>query len=54
MLSAERLNELEVLGLCAGLDEHAQVRLALVERLGALAETASQPIVDQRVLEDLL
>ena len=54
MLSAERLNELEVLGLRAGLDEHAQVRLALVERLGALAETASQPIVDQRVLEDLL
>ena len=54
VLSAERLNELEVLGLRAGLDEHAQVRLALVERLGALAETASQPIVDQRVLEDLL
>ena len=51
---AERLDQLDVLGLRARLDEHAQVRLALVERLGALAETASQPIVDQRVLEDLL
>ena len=54
VLRAESLDELDVLGLGARLDEDAQVRLALVKRLRALAETASQPIVDQRVLEDLL
>ena len=36
MLGAERLDQLQVLGLRARLHEHAQMRLALVERLGGL------------------
>ena len=54
VLSAKRLNELEVLGLSAGLDEHAEVSLALVEGLGTLAETASEAVVDEGVLQNLL
>lgn len=54
MLSTEGLDELDVLGLSARLDEDAQVRLALVKRLRALAETASETVVDEGVLQDLL
>ena len=54
VLSAEGLDELDVLGLSAGLNEDAQVSLALVESLGALAETAGETIVNECVLQDLL
>ena len=54
VLGAESLNELDVLGLSAGLDENAKVSLALVEGLGALAETASETVVDESVLQNLL
>ena len=54
VLGAEGLNELDVLGLSAGLDEDTEVGLALVEGLGALAETASETVVDEGVLQDLL
>jgi hypothetical protein len=36
--------------LSAGLDENAEVSDTLVERLGALAETASESVVDEGVL----
>ena len=42
VLGTESLNELDVLGLRAGLNENAKVGLTLVEGLGALAETASE------------
>lgn len=54
VLSAESLDELDVLGLCAGLDEDAQMGLALVQGLGALAETARKTVVDQGIFQDLL
>ena len=54
VLSAEGLNELDVLGLSAGLDEDAKVGLTLVEGLGALAETAGETVVNESVLQDLL
>ena len=54
VLRAEGLDELDVLGLSARLEEDAQVRLALVKRLRALAETASETVVDESVLQDLL
>ena len=54
VLRAEGLDELDVLGFGARLDEDAQVRLALVKRLRALAETASETVVDKGVLQDLL
>ena len=54
VLRAQGLDELDVLGLSARLDEHTQVRLALVKRLRALAETASETVVDESVLQDLL
>ena len=54
VLGAESLDELDVLGLCAGLDEDAKVGLTLVEGLGALTETASETVVNEGVLQDLL
>lgn len=54
MLGAEGLDELDVFGLGAGLDEDAEVGLTLVESLGALAETTSETVVLERVLQDLL
>ena len=54
VLSAEGLNELDVLGLRAGLDENAKVGLTLVEGLGTLAETASETVVNECVLQNLL
>ena len=54
VLRAEGLDELDVLGLRARLDEHAQVRLALVQGLRALTETASKTVVNESVLQDLL
>ena len=54
MLGAESLDELEVLGLVAGLDEDAKVGLTPVKGLGTLTETASKTVVDEGLLEDLL
>ena len=54
VLGAEGLDELDVLGLRARLDEDAQVSLTLVERLGALAQTTSKTVVDEGVLQNLL
>ena len=54
VLGAEGFNELDVLSLCAGLDENAKVGLTLVKGLCALTETASKTIVNEGVLQDLL
>ena len=54
VLGTESLDELDVLGLCAGLNEHAKVGLTLVEGLGALTETASKTVVNKGVLQNLL
>ena len=54
VLRAQGLDELDVLGLRARLDEDAQVSLTLVERLGTLTETAGKTVVNERVLQDLL
>lgn len=54
MLRAKSLNELDVLGLRARLDEHAQVRLTLVERLRGLTQTTGKAVVNESVLQYLL
>ena len=54
VLRAEGLDELDVLGLSAGLDEDAKVSLTLVESLGTLAETTSETVVNECVLQNLL
>ena len=54
VLSAQGLNELDILRLGASLDKHAEVGLALVQGLGALAETTSKTVMDEGVLQDLL
>lgn len=54
MLGAERNNELLVRLLLAGLVQDAHVRLATVEGLGRLAETAGKAVVDERELKDAL
>ena len=54
VLVAESLDELEVLGLVAGLDENAKVGLTTVKGLGALTETTGETVVDESLLEDLL
>ena len=54
VLSAKSLDELDVLGLSASLDKHAEVSLPLIEGLGALTETASKTVMDEGVLQHLL
>ena len=54
VLGAESLDKFEVFRLGVGFDEDAKVSLALVQCLGALAETTSESIVDEGVLQDLL
>ena len=54
VLRAQGLDELDVLGLSAGLDEDAKVSLTLVESLGTLAETTSETVVNECVLQNLL
>jgi hypothetical protein len=54
VLAAKRHNELLVCLLLACLVEHAHVRLATVERLARLAQTARKTVVDERELEDTL
>ena len=54
VLGAESLDELDVFGLGTGLYQDAKVSLALVQGFGALPETASETIVNECVLQDLL
>ena len=54
VLRTESFDQLDVLGFRVRLDENTQVRLALVERLGALAQAAREAVVHERVLQDLL
>lgn len=54
VLGTEGLDELDVLGFGACLDEHAKVSLALVQGLGALAQATGEPIVHESVLQNLL
>ena len=54
VLAAKSLDQLDVLGLSAGLDENAKMGLALVEGLGTLAKTTSKTIVNESVLQNLL
>mmetsp|Transcript_20228 Transcript_20228/g.56032 ORF Transcript_20228/g.56032 Transcript_20228/m.56032 type:complete len:297 (+) Transcript_20228:272-1162(+) len=54
VLLGKSLNEADVLSGVAVRRENAQVRLATVERLHALAEAASQAILDKGLLQHLL
>lgn len=54
VLGAESLDQLDVLGFRASLDEDAEVGLTLVERFSTLTETASKTIVNEGVLQNLL
>ena len=54
MLRAKRNNKLLVRLLLARLVQDTHVRLATVERLGRLAQTAGQAVVDQSDLENTL
>ena len=54
VLRAKSLDKFDVLRFGASLDENAQVGLTLVQGLGALAETASKPVVDESVFQNLL
>ena len=54
VLATESRDELDVFGLRTCLHEHAKMRLTLVQSLGAFTETASQTIMTQRDLQDLL
>jgi hypothetical protein len=54
VLSAESLDELDVLCFGAGLHEDAEVGIALVQSLGALAEATSKTVVLEGVLQNLL
>jgi hypothetical protein len=54
VLRTECFNELDVLGLRAGLDENAKVGLTLVEGLGTLTETTSKAVMNECVLQNLL
>merc|ERR1719469_1716600 len=49
-----RLGELGVRRLIAARREHAQLRLALVQRLRALVQATREAIVDHRVLQNIL
>ena len=54
MLSTQCLDELKVLLLGVVFVEDAEMRLAPVKRLGGLPEAASEAVVDEGVLQDLL
>ena len=53
VLIAQRLNELRVVGLVAVLRQHTQQGGVLLQSLGCLMQTAGQPVVGQRLLQDL-
>ena len=54
VLGAKRHNQLLVGLLLAALVEHTHVRLATVQRLGRLAESARKSVVDQRDAQNAL
>jgi hypothetical protein len=54
VLSAKRLNELDVFCLVAGLVKDAQVGLALVEGFRGFTETTGKTIMNESVLQNLL
>jgi len=54
VLGAKGNNKLLVGFLLAALVEHAHVRLATIESLGRLAQTASETVVDQGNFQDAL
>ena len=54
MLGAKRHNQLLVGLLLAALVEHTHVRLATVQRLGRLTESARKSVVDQRDAQNAL
>ena len=54
VLGAESLDKFEVFCLGVGFDEDAKVSLTLVESLGTLAETTSETVVNECVLQNLL
>ena len=54
VLGTEGLDQLDVLGFGACLDEHTEVSLTLVQGLGALTQTTREPIVHECVLQNLL
>jgi len=51
---AECFDEFDILSLCAGLHKHTQMGLALVQCLGALAETTSETVTNKGILQNLL
>ena len=54
VLGTEGLDEFDVLGFGASLNEYAKVSLALVQGLGTLAQATREPIVYESVLKNLL
>ena len=54
VLGAQRHDELLVCLLLASLVEHAHVRLSPIQRLAGFTQTASETVVDESVLQDLL
>jgi len=54
MLSAERLDELEIFRFRTGLNKDAQMCLALIQGLGTLTQAASKTIMYEGVLQNLL
>ena len=54
VLSAKSFDELNVLGFGTGLDEDAEMGLALIESLGTLAESPRKTVMNESVLQNLL
>ena len=54
VLRAKSLDKFNIFRFGASFDKNTQVGLALVQGLGALAETASKTVVDESVLQYLL
>lgn len=54
VLGAESLDELDVFGLSAGLNQDGKMGLALVKGLGTLAKTTSKTVMDESILQHLL
>ena len=54
VLRAKSLDKFDIFRFGASFDKNTQVGLALVQGLGALAETASKTVVDESVFQNLL
>jgi hypothetical protein len=52
--SAQSISMSLMYSVSAGLDENTQMGLALVQVLGALTETASETVMNEDVLQNLL